>query len=179
MGILTGRQIRELIFSGQFLIDPFDESLIEPATCDLRLFHKVLGGPISENQVGKVIDLRECPCGYEVLPGQMIAVLSLERINLPLNMVGRFGIRSSLARKGMNAFGGVQLDPGFRGRLVMNLINVGPEPIPIQNEGLVFSVEFSKLEEDAEQGYSGSFQDQDDFPADQYNYVLGTKNLNP
>jgi hypothetical protein len=54
-----------------------------------------------------------------------------------------------------------------------------PAPIHIHNQGLVFSVGFSKLEEDAEQGYSGSFQDQDDFPADQYNYVLGTKNPNP
>ena len=172
MSILTGRQIRELVFSGQFLIDPFDESLIEPATCDLRLFHKVLSSPIGENQPGKVIDLRDCPSGYKVIPGQMIAILSLERINLPLNMVGRFGIRSSLARKGMNAFGGVQLDPGFRGRLMMNLINVGPSSIPIHNEDLVFSVEFSKLEENVEQGYSGPFQDQDDFPADQYNHVL-------
>lgn len=174
MCILTGRQIRQLIFSGQYLIDPFDESLIEPATCDLRLFHKVLASPIGANQSGKVIDLRDCPSGHEILPGQMVAILSFERINLPLNIIGRFGIRSSLARKGINAFGGLQLDPGFRGRLMMNLINVGPEPITIRDKDLVFSIEFSKLEEDAEQGYSGSFQDQDDFPADQYNYVLST-----
>jgi len=172
MSVLTGRQIRELVFSGQFLIDPFDDSLVEPATYDLRLFHKVLASPVGETQLGKVIDLREHPYGFKVLSGQMIAVLSLERINLPLNIVGRFGIRSSLARKGMNAFGGVQLDPGFRGRLMMNLINVGPGPIPINNEDPVFSVEFSKLEENVEQGYSGPFQDQDDFPADQYNYIL-------
>ena len=172
MSILTGRQIRELAFSGQFLIDPFDDSLVEPATYDLRLFHKVLASPVGETQLGKVIDLREYPNGFKVLSGQMIAVLSLERINLPLNIVGRFGIRSSLARKGMNAFGGVQLDPGFRGRLMMNLVNVGPGPIPINNEDPLFSVEFSRLEENVEQGYSGPFQDQDDFPADQYNYIL-------
>jgi dCTP deaminase len=172
MSILTGRQIRDLAFSGQFLIDPFDDSLVEPATYDLRLFHKVLASPVGETQLGKVIDLREYPNGFKVLSGQMIAVLSLERINLPLNIVGRFGIRSSLARKGMNAFGGVQLDPGFRGRLMMNLVNVGPGPIPINNEDPLFSVEFSRLEENVEQGYSGPFQDQDDFPADQYNYIL-------
>jgi dCTP deaminase len=172
MSILTGRQIRELAFSGQFLIDPFDDSLVEPATYDLRLFHKVLASPVGETQLGKVIDLREYPNGFKVLSGQMIAVLSLERINLPLNIVGRFGIRSSLARKGMNAFGGVQLDPGFRGRLMMNLVNVGQGPIPINNEDPLFSVEFSRLEENVEQGYSGPFQDQDDFPADQYNYIL-------
>ena len=36
----------------------------------------------------------------------------------------------------------------------------------------MFSVEFSRLEEEAEVGYSGSYQDQDDFPADQYNFIL-------
>jgi hypothetical protein len=102
----------------------------------------------------------------------MIGVLSLEKLILPLNVSGRFGIRSSLARKGINAFGGIQLGPGFRGKLTMNLLNVGPEPLTITLGEPLFSVEFSRLEEEAEVGYSGSYQDQDDFPADQYNFIL-------
>ena len=172
MGILTGKQIRELVKNGQLKIEPFDESLVAAATYDLRLHYKVLASPIGENQLGHVIDLRDKSSGCEVLPGQMVGIMSYEKIELPLNMSGRFGIRSSIARKGMDAFGGVQLDPGFRGRLIMNLINVGPEPIQIQFKEPVFSVELSRLEENAEEGYSGPYQDQDDFPADQYNYIL-------
>ena len=175
MGVLTGRQIKELVNTGHLTIEPFDETLVMPATYDLRLHYKVLASPIGETQLGHVIDLREKPDGCEVLPGQMIGILSYEKIGLPLNMSGRFGIRSSLARKGMNAFGGVQLDPGFRGRLIMNLINVGPEPIKIQFKEPVFSVEFSKLEEMAETAYSGPYQDQDDFPPDQYEYILSAR----
>ena len=175
MGVITGRQIKKLVNSGELIIDPFDETLVAPATYDLRLHHKVLVSPVGEKQSGHVIDLREKPDGYEVLPGQMIGILSYERVGLPLNISGRFGIRSSLARKGMNAFGGIQLDPGFRGKLIMNLINVGPEPIPIQFKETVFSVEFSKLEEMAETAYSGPYQDQDDFPADQYEYILSAR----
>ncbi|MEN8615427.1 hypothetical protein ABFB09_09205 [Dehalogenimonas sp. THU2] len=175
MSVLTGRQIQRLIEEKTLKIEPFDTKLLEPATYDLRLFYKVLASPVGETNLGKVVDLRENPDGCEVLPGQMIAILSYETISLPLNLTGRFGIRSAFARKGMNAFGGLQLDPGFRGRLMMNLINVGPEPISIYNKEPVFSVEFSKLDEDAAVGYSGPFQDQDDFPADQYNYILSAR----
>jgi dCTP deaminase len=175
MSIITGRQIKEFVNKGLLKIEPFDEALVEPATYDLRLSYKVLASPVGENQLGRVIDLRESPEGCSVLPGQMVGILSHEKIELPLNMSGRFGIRSLLARKGMNAFGGVQLDPGFRGRLIMNLINVGPEPIQIRYKEPVFSVEFSKLDEMAETGYDGPYQDQDDFPADQCNYILSAR----
>ncbi len=175
MGILTGKQIKELVKSNPQIIDSLDESLLQPASCDLRLFHKVLASPIGEKVMGAVIDLRSCPDGFPILPGQMIAVLSLERMVLPLNMSGRFGIRSSFSRKGIIAFGGLQLDPGFRGRLLMNLLNVGPEPVPIKNREPIFSVELTRLEEAVEQGYDGDYQDQDDFPVDQYNYILSAR----
>jgi hypothetical protein len=51
---------------------------------------------------------------------------------------------------------------------------VGPEPITITLHEPLFSVEFSRLEEPAEE-YSGEYQDQDDFPADQYNYILSAR----
>jgi len=102
-------------------------------------------------------------------------VLSLERIRLPLEISGRFGIRSAIARKGINAFGGVQLDPGFRGRLTMNLLNVGPEAVTLTLYEPIFTVEFARLEEEAEFAYSGPYQDQDDFPAEQYNYILSAR----
>lgn len=175
MGILTGKQIRELIKNNTLVIDNFDESLVQPASCDLRLFHKVLASPIGERVVGNVVDLRTCAGGFPILSGQMVAVLSLEKITLPLNMSGRFGIRSAFARKGIIAFGGLQLDPGFRGRLLMNLLNVGPEPVPIKYKEPIFSVEFARLEESVEKGYDGEYQDQDDFPVDQYNYILSAR----
>lgn len=174
MGVLTGRQIQELAQKGLLVIDPFNPQSIQPATYDLRLHYKVLASPIGDKMLGKVVDLREIPEGFPILPGQMVGVLSLERLNIPLNISGRFGIKSSFARKGLNAFGGIQLDPGFRGRLIMNLLNVGPEPVYIKYKEQIFSVEFSRLEEDAI-GYSGEYQDQDDFPAEQYNYILSAR----
>jgi dCTP deaminase len=175
MGVLSGRQIKELVKSGKLRIEPFDEVLVQPATYDLRLGPRILASPISADKLGVVIELTKDNPNYEIQSGQMVGVLSLEKLYVPLDMCGRFGIRSVITRKGINAFGGVQLDPGFRGRLTMNLLNVGPEPINLTLHEAIFSVEFTRLEEEAEVGYSGPFQDQDDFPAEQYNYILSAR----
>jgi dCTP deaminase len=175
MGTLSGRQIRELTKSGKLGIDPFDETLIQPATYDLRLGPKILASPLSADKLGVVIELTTATPNYDIQSGQMVGVLSFEKLNLPLDISGRFGIRSAIARKGINAFGGLQLDPGFRGHLTMNLLNVGPEPITLTLREPIFSVEFTRLEEEAEFPYSGPYQDQYDFPADQYNYILSAR----
>ena len=39
----------------------------------------------------------------------------------------------------------------------------------------IFSVEFERLEEPSEVPYSGPYQDQDDFPDDQYNFILSAR----
>lgn len=174
MGVLSGRQISNLVKEGRLIIKPFEPALVQPASYDLRLGSKILASPLSAEVHGMVIELTEKEPSYKIHSGQMVGVLSFERMELPLNICGRFGIRSNFARRGINAFGGLQLDPGWRGRLNLNLLNVGPEPIIITLHEPLFSVEFQKLDEDAEE-YSGSFQDQDDFPAEQYNYILSAR----
>ncbi len=172
MGILSDRQIKAMVGRGRLQINPFYTEQVQPASYDLRIDPKILASPISPLNLGKVIVLNKEKPRYDILPGQMVGVLSLETIELPLDLCGRFGIRSSFARFGINAFGGLQLDPGFRGKLIMNLINFGPEPVAVNLNDLLFSVEFERLDEPAEIPYSGPYQDQTDFPEDQYNYIL-------
>lgn len=172
MGVLSDGQIRRKVENGDLLIEPFNLEQLNSASYDLRLYSKILASPISPEKLGKVVVLSKEKPSYDILSGQMVGVLSWEIIKLPLDLCGRFGIRSALARLGINAFGGLQLDPGFRGRLTMNLLNVGPEPVTISLNDILFSVEFEHLDEPAENPYSGPYQDQEDFPEDQYNYIL-------
>lgn len=175
VSVLSGRQIRELVESGKLVIDPFDRELVEPASYDLRLGSRILAAPLGEAMLGEVVDLSDDSPSYRIQPGQMVGVLSEEKLILPLELIGRFGIRSTFARKGVNAFGGLQLDPGFSGRLILSLLNVGPEETVITRGEPFFSVEFERLEEPAESPYSGPYQDQDDFPADQYNHIMSAR----
>jgi hypothetical protein len=105
----------------------------------------------------------------------MVAIISAEWLEFPLDVCGRFGIRSEFSRRGLNAFGGLQLDPGFKGRLTLALVNVGPEPITLTLGVPMFSVEFHRLDEPAEAGYEGEYQGQEDFPPDQYEFILSAR----
>jgi len=175
MGTLSGWQIIHLVKDHELVIDPFDADLVQPATYDLRLGSKILAGPLSPDILGMVVELDERSSGYRIQAGQMVSVISAERLELPLDISGRFGIRSEFTRRGLNAFGGLQLDPGFKGRLTMNLLNVGPEAVTITLNSPLFSVEFQRLEEPAKTGYSGPYQGQEDFPEDQYDFILSAR----
>lgn len=175
MGTLSGSQIRRLVPSGELVVKPFDDSLVQPASYDLRLGSRVLASPLSPDIPGAVIELNEKSPSYKVQSGQMVAVISEEWLELPLTICGRFGIRSEFARRGMDAFGGPQLDPGFKGRLTINLLNVGPEPVTITRSVPFFTVEFQSLDEPAEVGYDGAYQAQEDFPQDQYDFILDAR----
>jgi dCTP deaminase len=172
MGTLSDIQIRRLVKSAKLVIQPFEDDLVQPASYDLRLGGKILASPLGVDILGATIELNEKTPSYRVQPGQMVAVISAELLELPLDVCGRFGIRSEFSRRGLNAFGGLQLDPGFRGRLTLALVNVGPEPITLTRGIPMFSVEFNRLEEPAESGYQGEYQGQEDFPADQYEFIL-------
>jgi dCTP deaminase len=172
MGILSDRQIRKMVESGKLTIDPYDPEQVQSASYDLRIATKILASPVSPEKLGRIVVLTKEKPTYNILSGQMVGVLSHEKLGIPLELCARFGIRSRFARFGINAFGGLQLDPGFRGRLTMNLLNVGPEPVPLRLNDLLFSIEFERLDEPAEKPYSGPYQDQEDFPEDQYNFII-------
>jgi len=172
MAVLAGKQITRLVDEHKLKIKPFYKKQIQPATYDLRLGKRILASPLGPEKLGEVVDLSKMRPSYDIQSGQMVGIISHERLELPLDICGRFGVRSSYARFGINAFGGLQLDPGFKGKLIMNLLNVGPEPITLTIKEPIFSVEFDRLEEPAEGPYSGPYQDQDDFPDDQYNFIL-------
>jgi dCTP deaminase len=172
MGILSDGQIKRMAESGKLTIEPYNPEQVQPASYDLKIATKILASPVGPEKLGRVVVLTKEKPTYNIIPGQMVGVLSYEKLYIPLDLCARFGIRSAFARFGINAFGGLQLDPGFRGRLTMNLLNVGPESVPLRLNDLLFSVEFERLDEPAELPYSGPYQDQEDFPEDQYNFII-------
>ena len=176
MAVLPDFLILELVRSGHLGIDPIDPELVQPATYDLRVGPDVLASPIGPDELGQQIKLTEQRPHYWIQTGQMVAVMSAERLELPLDVCGGgFGIRSEFARRGVIGFGGVQLDPGWRGHVTINLQNVGPEPVKITLGEPLITVTFQRLEQPASKGYEGKHQDQDEFPEEQSEYILSAR----
>jgi dCTP deaminase len=172
MTVLSNTSIQEAIISGKLGIHPFDSDALQPASYDMRLHWKLLVSP-TRYERGRVIDLREEPRHqFAVEPGRFVGVLTDEKLAVPLTMAGRFGLRSEFTRHGLVAFGGIQIDPGFKGRLAISLFHSGPEPIKLKHKQRMFTVEFHLLDHPASVGYKGPFQNQTDFHKMQRDFIL-------
>ena len=125
--VLSDQTIRRLAEDG--VIRGFHEDGLQPASYDMRLFPTILVSP-TRYESGHMVELtQEADNKYAVDTGRFVGVLTEESLSMPLDVSARFGLRSEFTRCGLVAFGGIQVDPGFKGRLAISLFNAGPEPI--------------------------------------------------
>lgn len=151
--ILAHQQIIAAVKSGDILIEPFDERQVQAATYDLRV-----GEQGATTSTKKIVNLRQSAY-LSLAPGDFAVVTVLERIELGAQYVARFGLRSKYARKGLIATTGPQIDPGYRGRLIVGVTNLTPRAISLPYGDDFLSVEFHKLTEASAVPYSGPYQD--------------------
>lgn len=150
--ILTAQQIVEAHTQGDIVIDPFDDSQVQAASYDLRV-----GERGATTGTKKIVNIKDA--GYlSIQPGDFAVVTVLEEIRLGPQYAGRFGLRSKYARKGLIATTGPQIDPGFRGRLILGLTNLTPKPISVPYKDDFVTVEFHRLEQATTRPYDGPYQ---------------------
>ncbi len=150
--ILTDQQLRKAHERGDIVIDPFEDSHVQPASYDLRIGEQGIstGGK-------KVVDLKES--GYlSMEPGDVAIVTVFERLKLGAQYAARLGLRSKYVRRGLVASMGLQVDPGFYGQLNITLVNLTPQAIVLPYKDDFLSAEFHKLEAPATHPYSGPYQ---------------------
>lgn len=173
MAVLSSELIHKLVDAKVLGIEPFYKDGIQPASYDLKLGKTILVTPIKRGERGRPVDLdKEEGKKYMIRPGEFVGALTEEKLSLPDDICGRFGVKSSLARKGLIAFGGIQIDPGFVGRIAISLFNVGPEDIELKLGEPIFTVEFHRLEEPTKNPYDGDYQNQLTFPDEQSDFIL-------
>jgi len=174
MTVLSDRQIKELSQKKK-LIEPFDESLVGPASYDLRVGQRVLKS-VRKKEETPIVNL-EMERILQIGTGEFVEVLTLEKVNLPENICGRMGVRSFFTRKGLVSFVGPQVDPGFKGNLIISLFNTGPRTIVMKYGEPFCTIEFSELSNPVEKPYSGSYQGQNDFPSENIEFIVGAKGI--
>lgn len=174
MGVLSDNQIKECQKKLK-LIEPFDESLLGPASYDMRIGQRVLKS-IKGRGESPIVNLEEERV-LQIGTGEFVEVLTLEKVHLPNNICGRMGVRSYFTRKGLVSFVGPQVDPGFEGNLVISLFNTGPRTIVLKYGEPFCTIEFSELSEPCGKPYSGVYQRQNDFPSDNVEFIIGAKGI--
>jgi len=156
--LMTDSQIAEAVKTGALVIPDFEKyrrESLQPASYDLHL-----GPQAFSSRRREIIDIsRE---GILILePGEFGIVLTHEKLQLPADIAAHFGLRSYFSRKGLTAFGGIQVDPGFRGRLKIGLYNLSPKNIALSCFEPFCTIEFYRLSQPVAEPYKGPYQDED------------------
>lgn len=151
--ILTDHQIVAAYKQGDIVIEPFDEHQVQAAIYDLRI-----GEQGATTTSKKVVNIKEA--GFiTIQPGDFAVITVDEILRLGPQYVGRFGLRSKFARKGLIATTGPQVDSGYHGRLIIGMTNLSPKPVTLSYGDDLLSIEFHKLSEASTKPYSGPYQD--------------------
>lgn len=174
--IMVDYQIREAITSGDMIIENFSEDYIQPASYDLRIGPLVYS-PSSESP-NKPIDLSSNGGIFCLPPYGNAIIMTYETLQLPLNVIGRFGLKSGFARKGLIASTGPQVDPGFKGKLIISLLNLVPRSQILSFKETFLTIEFHKLENTPQKSYSGPYQNLEDISPDILDDMMRLEGLN-
>ena len=161
--VLSDRTIARLIDEGRIGIDPYDPELLQPSSVDVRVdrFFRVF-----HNARYPYIDVKEPQEGLTELveidedrpfilhPGEFVLGSTLERIQLPDDLVARLEGKSSLGRLGLliHSTAGF-IDPGWDGHVTLELSNVANLPITIYHGMKIGQLSFVQLSEPASAPY--------------------------
>ncbi len=169
--ILSREQILGERNKGSIYIDPFDEKMLQPASYDLTVGKDAAtipknGEPRIDLEKEKVLIIQ---------PYAPAIIWAKEHLRLPLDLVGRFGLKSHLSRRGIYASVGPQVDPGFDGKLSVTLFNFTPLSVAIGYSEAFLSLELHRLADPPKEGYKGEYQGRSSFTAEEIEQVMGYK----
>ena len=161
--VLSDRDIRAEIAAGRIVIDPYVPEAVQPSSVDLHLDNRFR---VFRNSRYPYIDVREeQPELTELVeiggdepfilhPGEFVLGSTLERVELPNDLVARLEGKSSLGRLGLliHSTAGY-VDPGWEGNLTLELSNVANLPITLYDGMKIGQISFQRLSSPVEVGY--------------------------
>ncbi len=131
----------------QGLAHPFDATLINPASLDVRLGENIM---IEQDDTERLCEFsihdysRERP--FRLAPGEFILAETLETFKIPDDTAAQFALKSSLARAGFEHLMAGFVDPGWQGTLTLELKNARQaHPIPIWPGMRIGQLTFQRL----------------------------------
>jgi len=98
----------------------------------------------------------------DIKPGQFAVLTTEEILDIPENYIGFITIRFQYKSKGLVNISGFHVDPGFKGKLIFSVYNVGPMDVTIKRGESIFSLFLATIQEGA--NYSGKYQNLDGIP---------------
>ncbi len=144
MATIVDHQIRELArMTG--LVEPFNPEQINPASYDVTLGTTILKEGVGSEDRWIPVDITGGV--YVMQPGEFILAATEEMVRIPNNLECVFNLKSSRGREGFEHLMAGYIDPGFHGKITLELCNVNRHHRLALEPGMrIGQLRFSKLD---------------------------------
>jgi dCTP deaminase len=147
------------------LVKPYEPTYVQPASIDVRLAdHFRVFEPHDEGYIdlAEPVDITKFVQRdrFVLHPGEFVLGVTEEVVQMPLDLVARIEGKSSLGRLGLivHATAGF-IDPGFTGRITLEMTNLLRMPIVLRPGKLIAQLSFHMVAGGgAEVPYQGRYQ---------------------
>ncbi|MGH9119142.1 MAG: dCTP deaminase [Acidimicrobiales bacterium] len=164
--ILSDRTIRDELAKGRIIIEPSDDSSIQPSSVDLHLdryfrvfLNHTMGHIDVKQNLEELTQLVEIDHDgvFMLHPGEFVLGSTLERVALPDDLVARLEGKSSLGRLGLliHSTAGF-VDAGWNGHLTLELSNVANLPITLYPGMKIGQISFLRMTTPADVPYGSA-----------------------
>ncbi|MCP3425447.1 dCTP deaminase [Rothia sp. AR01] len=166
--LISDRDIREQIDAGRIGLEPYEPSMLQPASIDVRLDrffrlfdnHKYPHIDPAQDQpdLTRLVETR-ADAPFILHPGEFVLGATYEKVTLPDDVAARLEGKSSLGRLGLltHSTAGF-IDPGFSGHVTLELSNMATLPIMLWPGSKIGQLCFFRLSSPTEQPYgSGAY----------------------
>jgi dCTP deaminase len=159
-------EIKEAIQSKDISVEPFDEKDLEPSSYDFRIGRALIAGR-------GVAEKNDFPLFLK--PGDWVEIESLEIVKISQKIGVIIGMPSGMSRKGILAFSGMHIDPGYRGKIFITLFNPSSDTYEIEHGQKLCTAMFFKFDKIPSKAYGGKYQDQYAFPEKDIEWMIRLK----
>jgi dCTP deaminase len=163
--ILSDKTLNSMIASGELQVSPLRDESIQPASIDCHLGDHFL---VMEHNRMDIITLdseihyREIESEFITIPPHSFLLATTdEYIKVPNDVTAFVEGRSSIGRIGLFIQNAGWVDPGFEGRVTLELYNANSLPIKLQKGRRICQLVFCKMDQAAQNPYAGKYQKQE------------------
>ena len=150
MATIVDHQIRNYCrYRG--LVEPFDPELVNPASYDVTLGNEIL----VENDSGGFTPFDISEQAFYMPPGCFVLAHTAEFVRIPNNLECVFQLKSSRGREGYEHSLAGYIDPGFNGRITLELSNLRRfKELPLSAGMRIGQLRFSVLDSTPMRSYA-------------------------
>ncbi|MDR3063194.1 MAG: dCTP deaminase, partial [Methanobrevibacter sp.] len=167
MAILSDVDIKKYLNEGKIIINPIEDydKQIQPSSVDMRIgsefktfkvVRKPLIDPKDPTDISSYMEslhLKEDE-SFIIHPGEFALATTYEFVEIPDDLVARVEGRSSMGRLGitMHVTAGY-IDPGFKGRITLEISNIGKMPVALYPGQRVCQIVFETMTTPSQKPY--------------------------